>query len=622
MSRSRTRRQEIPTETSWRMVEGEHDSFDTSLVPEDQFLDGDIISSGRPSELSNLSQLSQLSGLSSQSNGDWNIGSSQDNSTIQDFISKADDERVIMRSPFQPSVPGAPRRLPRNNANQSPDPEFYMPRVDIDSSRRNSSAGSARTIRPGDAQNQNVRQRRPGAGGRQSNAPQHLFADTAATTSPPPSVGERLSTSLPHALYDILAWGFGVVGMAFRYAQKPLAVALAIYLTVGTLILASNWLTHSLYAAISPVCNIPGMSYVDLPFCPKIPVPPGSGPGADDSKDYVDFDSLVDIQERLPDVLEMSAQSVSLPLEMKRSEASIRDLRTMVRYSELRGKEELLLEFDGFVETARTASGDLQRFNAHVGSAVDSVISINRWTSRYLESLAAAESHRAAGLGSLTSLAADIASWAFAPFRPAIGTGGALLSLSRDDHERRLLASYVEHTALVSDRVAQLIDEATLVLGQLERLDGHLEVIHDWATRTHNDVAGSRDEVLLSLWTLVGANRGRLRGLDAQLRLLARVGSQRRDAARRLVELRVELVRIQGELEELRERVAAPGMGLAAAGPGAGAGVVPLSVHVETINAGVANLEQARTRIRGVENDRIREAMLKGREEDRLIESS
>lgn len=598
MSRSRGRRQEVPTETSWRMVEGEHDSFDTSLV-----LDDDIISSGRPSELSNLSQLSELS---FQSSGDWNIGGSQDNSTIQDFISKANDERVIMRSPFQPSVPGAPRRSPRTNSknnnndedsnkgSQSPGPEFYMPRVDVDGSRRNSSAGSARTIRPGDPQN--VRQRRS-ANTRQA-APQHIFADPRPPPPPPPSVGQRMSSSLPHALYEILAWAFGVVGMAFRYAQKPLALALAIYFIFGALILASNWLTHSFYAAISPVCNIPGVSYVDLPFCPKMPDPAASGSGA--GKDYVDFDGLVGIQERLPNVLEMSAQSVSLPLEMKRSEASVRDLRTMVRYSELRGKEELVLEFDGFIETARTASSDLQRFNVHVGSAVDSVISINRWTSRYLDGLAAAEDER-------RGLLADLAAWAFRPFRPAAFD------------ERRLLASYVEHTALVSDRIAALIDEATLVLDALERLDGHLDLIHDWATRTHHDVAGSRSEVLLSLWTLVGANRGRLRGLDAQLRLLARVGAQRRDAVRQVVELKVELVRIQGELEELRERVAAPGLGAAGLGPGAG---VPLSVHVETINAGVANLEQARTRIRGVENDRIREAMLRGKDEEMLIESS
>lgn len=571
------------------MVEGEHDSFDTSIIP-DELLDDDIILSGAPSQLSNLSQLSQLS---SQSNGDWNIGGSQDNSTIQDFISRADDERVIMRSPFEPSVPGAPRRSPRsqNSASKSPDPEFYMPRIDVDSPRRASSSGSARTVRPGDGPNPRQRRGAIPARTRQA-APQHIFADPG----PPSTVAQRMSTSLPHALYDILAWAFGVVGMALRYAQKPLALALAIYFVFGVLILASNWLTQSFYAAISPVCNIPGLNYVvDLPFCPSIPNTAGSGTGG--NKDYVDFDNLVDLQERLPNVLEMSANSISLPLEMKRSEASIRDLRTMVSYSELKGKEELVFEFDGFIETARTASSELQKFNVHVGSAVDSIISINRWTSRYLDGLAAAEQEN-------RGMISDLVTWLFAPFQPTVF------------NERSLLGKYIEHTALVSDKIGALIDEAIILLITLERLDGHLDVIHNWVVRTHKDVSGSKNEVLFSLWTIVGANRGRIHNLNSQLSLLRRVGAQRGDAVQQVMELKDELEKIQFGLEALRQQVTAPELADAQGKE------LPLSVHVETINAGVANLESARTRIRGIENDRIRETLMRGKDEERLIESS
>lgn len=572
------------------MVEGEHDSFDTSLVPDELLFDDDIVSSGQPSELSNLSQ---LSGLSSQSNGDWNIGGSQDNSTIQDFISRADDERVIMRSPFQPSVPGA-RRSPRtqnNNGNQSPDPEFYMPRIDLDgeNSRRASSAGSARTVRPGDRQN--VRQRRaPNPNRGKQAAPQHIFAGSDS----PPTVGQRMSTELPHALYDILSWSFGIVGMAFRYAQKPLALALAIYFIFGVLILASNWLTQSFYAAISPVCNIPGLSHVvDLPFCPSIPGPTGSGAGKDNA--FIDFDNLVGLQDQLPNVLEMSANSISLPLEMKRSESSIRDLRTMVHHSELKGKEELVFEFDSFIETARTASRTLQQFNVHVGSAVDSVISINRWTSRYLDGLAAAENEK-------KGLVSDLVTWAFAPFQPA----------TLD--ERSLVGKYIEHTALVSDKIGALIDETMLIMTTLEKLDGHLDIIHDWQVRSAKEISGSKNEALFSLWNIVGANRGKIHNLNTQLHLLRRVGSTRGEAMRQVIELKDELEKIQFGLEELREQVAAPELAQAKG--------LPLSVHIETINAGVANLEQARTRIRGIENDRIRETLMKGREDERLIESS
>ncbi|KAI7777682.1 hypothetical protein LA080_003175 [Diaporthe eres] len=585
MSNSRSRRQEIPVESSWRMVEGENDSFDASIVA-DEYLDDDTPLSTGPSQLSNLSQLSQLS---SQSRGNWHIGSSQDDSTIQDFISKADDERVIMRSPFQPSVPVAARRSPRNqNQSHSPDPEFYMPRVDVDSPRRGSSTGSSRTLVP--ANGQSVRQRamaRPARG-----SPTKRRQQQMTPQEQPPTVSQRMSADLPHALYNILAWALGVIGMAFRYAQKPLAVALAIYFTFGGLIIAQNMVTQSIYTSLSPICRIPGASYLDLPFCPHGPNIPHTG-----DKAPVEFDGLMDVQERFEEVLEKSANGVSLPMEMKRSEASIRDLRTLVRYSTLQGKDELVLEFDGFIDTARSASNELQKFNSHVGSAVDSVISINRWTSRYLDGLVADQEAQ--------GLLSDFTAWVFSPFQPATFS------------ERNLLDKYVEHTALVGDKIADLIIEAQAVLKTLNQAENHLGIIYDFVTRTQETVQSRKDDVLWTIWTLVGANYRRISKLNSQLSLLRRVDSQRSDAVKQVSELIVELEKIQAGLDDLRDRVVEPEV--AAASP---KGPMPLSVHIETIDRGVERLEHARSRIRAIENDRIHEVLARGKIEERLIEST
>lgn len=571
------------------MVEGEHDSFDASIVADD-YLDDEIPMSSGPSQLSNLSQLSQLSQLSTQSQGNWNIGGSQDDSTIHDFISRADDERVIMRSPFQPSVPGAARRSPRNNngGDRSPEPEFYMPRVEVDNSRRGSSTASSRTIRPGDAQR--LRQRQAANEGRRSGPPKSIFAKPENQ----PSVGERMSSSLPHALYDILAWAFGVVGMAFKIAQKPLAIALAIYFTFGGLMFAQNMLTKSIYSSLSPICRLPGVSYLELPFCP---LGADSQPSAG-TKSAVEFDGLMDVQERFEEVLEKSANGVSLPMEMKRSEASIRDLRTMVRYSDLQGREELVLEFDGFIDTARYASNDLQKFNTHVGSAVDSVISINRWTSRYLDGLVAAEEESKGLLGSLTN-------WVFSPFQPATFS------------ERNLLDKYVEHTALVSDKIGDLIIEAQAVLRSLSQAEDHLGSIFDFVARTQKTVQSRKEEVLWTIWTLVGANIRKIHNFNSQLSLLKHVDAQRSDAVRQVSELILELEKIQAGLDDLRDRVAEPEIAMAKMG-----GRMPLSVHIETINRGVERLEDARSRIRALENDKIREVLARGKGEERLIGSS
>jgi hypothetical protein len=583
MSNPRSRRQGVPVESSWRMVEGENDSFDASIVA-DEFLDDDTPLSTGPSQLSNLSQLSQLS---SQSRGNWNIGSSQDDSTIQDFISKADDERVIMRSPFQPSVPGAARRSARNqNHPLSPDPEFFMPRVDVDTPRHGSSTGSSRTMVPVNAQS--VRQRAAAAPARRS--PTKRQQQQTEPEEQPLSVSQRMSSDLPHAVYDILAWAFAVVGMAFRFAQKPLAIGLAIYLTFGLLIVVQNLVTQSIYTSLSPVCRIPGVSYLDLPFCPQGPNMPSPG-----DKPPVEFDGLMDVQERFEEVLEKSANGVSLPMEMKRTEASIRDLRTMVRYSSLQGKDELVLEFDGFIDTARSASNELQRFNTHVGSAVDSVISINRWTSRYLDGLVAEQQSQ--------GLLSDFTSWIFSPFQPATFS------------ERNLLDKYVEHTALVGDKIADLIIEAQAVLKTLNQAENHLGIIYDFVTRTQVNVQSRKDDVLWTIWTLVGANYRRISKLNSQLALLSRVDSQRSDAVKQVSDLLVELEKIQAGLSDLRDRVVEPEM--ATASP---KGPMPLSVHIETIDRGVERLEHARSRIRAIENDRIHELLSRGRNEERLIE--
>ncbi|OIW24118.1 hypothetical protein CONLIGDRAFT_126250 [Coniochaeta ligniaria NRRL 30616] len=576
------RKQKIPIESSWRVVEGgENDSFDTSILRDTD--DELVLSSGNPSQLSQT----QLSGSQP-----FSIGGSQDDN-LQSFLTKAEkDEQVIMRSPFRPSVPQSVRQSSRDNMkHRSPEPEFRFPTLDVDSPRRpgvSTRSSSSRTARPGDSSGTRRRQIDSGGSPTKNRRRQEVdYSDEG-----PRGFGERLGEALPEALFKILAWFLGVIGMAFSYAQKPLAILLAVYFAFGGLIIAQNMATRSLYASLSPICRIPGVSYLDLPFCPTLVPKDGTNQPGDKP---VEFDGLMNVQERFEEVLEKSAQGVSLPMEMKRSEASVRDLRTMVRYSSLQGKEELVLEFDGFIDAAKTASNDLQRFNTHVGSAVDSVISINRWTSRYLDGLAAERQGR--------GWVERWAGWAFAPFQPAVFS------------ERMLLDKYVEHTALVSDKIGDLIVEAQAVLRTLSKAEDHLGIIYDFVTRTQKSVQTRKDEILWTLWTLVGANTRHIHNLNSQLSLLRQVDGQRAGAVQQVSELIVELEKIQAGLGDLRDRVAEPELVR-------GRIEVPLSVHIETIDKGVERLEMARSRIRALENERIREVLARGKGEERLIDSS
>ncbi|CCF44921.1 hypothetical protein CH063_14169, partial [Colletotrichum higginsianum] len=72
------RQQDLPVESSWRLVEGgENDSFDTSILPDLEEDEGFI--STDPSQIPSQS---------------FSIGGSQESHhSVQDFMNKADDER-------------------------------------------------------------------------------------------------------------------------------------------------------------------------------------------------------------------------------------------------------------------------------------------------------------------------------------------------------------------------------------------------------------------------------------------------------------------------------------------------------------------------------------------------
>jgi hypothetical protein len=289
------------------------------------------------------------------------------------------------------------------------------------------------------------------------------------------------------------------------------------------------------------------------------------------------------VQSKFEEVLEESAGGVSLPLDMKRGETSIRDLRQVVRFSQLHSKNELVLEFDGFIETARIASYDLQKFNSHVGRGVDNILATARWTKRVLDGIAARD-----------------------------GSRGALQSLKFT--EDALLDQYIQHTRIVEDEIHRLIAEAQALLLVLQNLEDRLDVIHGIATRDNTHAQLSKDEILSQLWTQLGGNRSKLGKYDSQLRLLQQVGEYRRTAWAHVSGTILKLQAMGAELEELRERVGSAELLRDRAH-------VPLSVHIENIELGVERLEAGRNQAKRVENEYLRKTLDRGKEDERLIGS-
>lgn len=146
---------------------------------------------------------------------------------------------------------------------------------------------------------------------------------------PKNSGSDAFQTTLNHVV-TILSHILDILGRSLKMLKWPISVAVA-----GLLLMALGyWLRSlflsSLYSTVAPLCSIPGVTFLGLPFC---------GPT---SSRYdgatAEFDQLMTVQDKFEDVLKETAVGVTLPIDMKRSEASIRDLRQLVRYSHLQSR--------------------------------------------------------------------------------------------------------------------------------------------------------------------------------------------------------------------------------------------------------------------------------------------
>lgn len=258
-------------------------------------------------------------------------------------------------------------------------------------------------------------------------------------------------------------------------------------------------------------------------------------------------------------------------------------------------RNELVLEFDGFIDTARIVSYDLQKFNSHIGRAVDSVIATTRWTARVLDGI----HERDATRGSINAFFNDKL---LAPFQAVKFT------------EAILLDQYIQHTRVVEEELHRLISEAQALLSVLNNLDDRLEVIHGISVRDGMHTSALKEEVLSGLWAMLGGNRSKLKSMDRQLSLLQQVGIYRKNAMAHVSGTILKLQAIGANLEDLRERVGAPELLRDRV-------TIPLSVHIENIQLGIQRLEEGRTNSRKVEDEQVRKTLERGKLEGSLIDA-
>jgi len=372
-------------------------------------------------------------------------------------------------------------------------------------------------------------------------------------------------------LSPIVTLTLSVLSLAFTIIKPILTIILAFWLLSY---LARYALRSTVAQSMSPICNIPGVSTF-IPFCSTMKV---AAP--------VEFDQLMTVQSAFEDVLASSAVGQNLPLDMKRSEASIRDLRVVVQYSSLPSRNELSFELTGFIDTARQAAGDLTKFNSRIGRAVDQVLSTNRWTLSVLDG--AVEKQNSQG-----AVERFLANTVFSPFQ------------NTQWSEELLLQQYLRHTGAVEEQIQSLILEAQSLLAILQNLEDRIEVIYSIAKRDGISVKDSRDKLFLELWTWLGGNRSSVKKHDEQLDLLGQLDVYRKTAWAHVTGTLLKLQSIAADLEDLRDRVAAPDL-LATRND------IPLRMHIENIQLGLDRLESQRMKVKGIEAQTQRRVLDRG----------
>ena len=110
-------------------------------------------------------------------------------------------------------------------------------------------------------------------------------------------------------------------------------------------------------------------------------------------------------------------------------------------------------------------------------------------------------------------------------------------------------------------------------------------------------ISAAKEELLAELWTVLGGNKKKLRGLNQHQFLLRNIGAYRARAAAHVAAALQALEGMSEDMEDLRERVTAPELI---------GDKIPVEVHMKSIKAGLERLQQGRTRAQEREEETVR----------------
>ncbi|KAH9945050.1 uncharacterized protein BXZ73DRAFT_73267 [Epithele typhae] len=363
---------------------------------------------------------------------------------------------------------------------------------------------------------------------------------------------EDVEDALKLGAVSSFSYIFSIISHALSLLRRPLGFFLFLWL-VGIIL---TMLSATFRTIAAPVCWIPFISSTRMCYFAN-----QLGNPDDQKVKWVDYPRLVDIQSsNFEQLLGSSVGGSALSLEIKKAEMATKDLITLVKVSDLNSRDLLSQSLYSFVEDAKKTGRGLQRVTAKINGAVDTIMSINDHALHTIEGAKPADGVLAViwPFGSATPTSREAALDAF--------------RMSLDVH---------------ASEMAKLVLELTRATADLDALDAHLVTLHELCAHENVALGKAKDEVLSELWTFLGVNRRRLRSFDSNFELLRNLGEYRRRAAAHIAAASQTVLAMTEEMEDLRERVAAPDLT---------GDKIPLEVHMRSIRSGMERIQEQRVK--------------------------
>ncbi|KAL7817372.1 hypothetical protein V8C26DRAFT_398869 [Trichoderma gracile] len=562
------RRREIPPESSWRLVDGENDSFDTSIIDPPP-LDDDM---SLPSSAMPSSGLPTQSFSQSMSSIDSSAGGFGSQDSIRDFANFQNEDDVILRQPFRPTVPSSVATSQRTSYPRS-DMQFRMPLVEANNLVASEASRSARTADEDTEEGSLWGDEQEGLNGDNPYQRNWDTKEEIARISKEAAAANgnyRASSSTTSS-------SSGRLLRVLRFAAIPAAIAIAAYLAhsngVALDVARQSFSLKSLH-------NIPSVSHFQMPFFEAEPSRPAA------ATSFIDFSSLMDVQSGFESVLEKTTEGLSMPRQLKESELVTRNLRSLLKKSQDATAEDLMAELNSYIEKVGRAAAAMQTFHIHVGSTVDSVININRWTLRHINSLSV---EQAEGVPSLPPIIA----WAVRPL-------SIFRSSGQDGNDKALWDKYSEHVILVQDRLDKLLEEGNALSLLLRQGQAHLSAINEQAERRLSSSfgrtksgGGGGSSFLSNVWAYIGRFVEEKNTLREEVALLKKADAQYAATLAHLLSLIEKLKDIQAYLGDLLKRDASSSVVWGDEAGGQQQAQTTLSEQYEIIKGALERLERA-----------------------------